>query len=159
MNTYAQQYHQQHVQTASPEQLLLMLYDGAIRFLKIARKGFEEQNIEKLHNNLLKTQHIITELMTSLDMEIGGEVAKNLYALYDYLYYRLVQANIKRDVTMVDEVLGHLESLRATWDEAIRIAAREAAQEQQAANPAAVSPGERSSDDIPESGQSRVYNV
>lgn len=121
----AQQYKEQAVQTATPEEILIMLYDGAIRFLMTARKAMEGGDIEKSHNHLIKTQRIITELMCSLDIEIGGEAAKNLYRLYDYLHYRLVEANLRKDVTMVDEVLGHLRSLRDTWRQAIEIALRE----------------------------------
>ncbi|MBK8190763.1 MAG: flagellar export chaperone FliS [Vampirovibrionales bacterium] len=123
----AQHYKEQAVTTATPEEILIMLYDGAIRFLNAARKGLETGDIEKSHNNLIKTQRIITELMCSLNIEIGGEAAQNLYRLYDYLHYRLVEANLKKDVTMVDEVLGHMRSLRDTWREAIEIALRERA--------------------------------
>jgi flagellar protein FliS len=119
------QYKTHEIQTSSPEEILILLYDGAIRFLRIAKKGLEEKNIEKTHNNLIKAQRIISEFMLSLDMEIGGEVAKNLYNLYDYLHYRLVEANLKKDPEMVDEVLEHLRSLKQTWEEAIVIAAKE----------------------------------
>ncbi|MBY0450717.1 MAG: flagellar export chaperone FliS [Cyanobacteria bacterium] len=128
LNPYAQsakQYQKQQVETASPEELLLLMYDGAIRFLNVARKSMEEKNIEKSHNNLIRAQHIVTELMASLDMEIGGEVAQNLFRLYDYLHYRLVQANIKKDTAMIDEVLTHLRSLKETWEQAIKIAHQE----------------------------------
>jgi flagellar protein FliS len=131
MNTYnpyakqAEQYKKQQIETASPEEVLIMLYDGAIRFLGVARKAMEEKDIEKSHNNLTKAQNIILEFMNSLDMELGGEIAFNLYRLYEYLHHRLVQANIKKDVAMVDEVLDHLRSLKATWEEAIRIARQE----------------------------------
>lgn len=128
LNPYAQsakQYQKQQVETASPEELLILMYDGAIRFLNVARKAMEEKNIEKSHNNLIRAQHIITELMASLDMEIGGEVAQNLFRLYDYLHYRLVQANIKKDTAMIDEVLSHLRSLKETWEQAIKIAHQE----------------------------------
>ncbi len=128
LNPYAQsakQYQKQQVETASPEELLLLMYDGAIRFLNVARKAIEEKNIEKTHNNLIRAQHIVTELMASLDMEIGGEVAQNLFRLYDYLHYRLVQANIKKDTAMIDEVLTHLRSLKETWEQAIKIAHQE----------------------------------
>src|SRR5579884_3708680 len=107
----AKQYQEQAILTATPEELLILLYEGAIRFLNLARKAIENKEIEKSHNNLIKAQKIIVELMTSLDFEIGGEVAHNLYRLYEYYHYRLVQANIKKDVTMVDEVLTHLRNL------------------------------------------------
>jgi flagellar protein FliS len=121
----AKQYKQQQIETASQEELLILLYEGAIRFLNIAKTAHTEKNIEKYHNNLLKAQRIITEFMSSLDMEIGGEMAKNLFMLYEYLHYRLVQANLKKDVTMIEEVLGHLRSLKQTWEEAIRIVSAE----------------------------------
>lgn len=131
MNAYnpyakqAEQYKKQQIETASPEEVLIMLYDGAIRFLNVAKKAVEERNIEKSHKNLIKAQDIILEFMNSLDMEMGGEIATNLYRLYEYLHYRLVQANIKKDVAMIDEVLDHLRSLKTTWEEAIIIARRE----------------------------------
>ena len=121
-----QQYKRQQIETASPEELLILLYEGAIRFLMIAKKAWsEDQDLEKFHNNLLKAQLIVVEFMNTLDVEGGGEVAKNLYSLYEYLHYRLVQANIKKDITMVDEVLNHLRQLKATWSEAIQLAKKE----------------------------------
>lgn len=119
------QYKTHEIQTSSPEEILILLYDGAIRFLRIAKKGIEEKNIEKAHNNLIKAQRIVSEFMLSLDMDVGGDVAKNLYSLYDYLHFRLVEANLKKDPAMVDEVLEHLRSLKKTWEEAIVIAAKE----------------------------------
>lgn len=125
MNAYAnqaQQYKQQQIQTASQEEILILLYEGAIRFLIIAQKAHGEKNIEKFHNNLLRAQRILTEFMSSLDMDAGGDMAENLFNLYEYMHYRLVQANIKKDVTMIDEVLNHLRLLKNTWEEAIRMA-------------------------------------
>ncbi len=133
MNGYANQakkYKEQQVLNATPEEVLLLLYDGAIRFLIIAKKGMEAKDIEKSHNNLLKAQNIITEFMVTLDIEMGGETAQNLYDLYEYLHYRLVQANLKKDVTMVEEVLEHLRALKRTWQDAIKIAIKEKVQEQ-----------------------------
>ncbi|OGI17790.1 MAG: flagellar export chaperone FliS [Candidatus Melainabacteria bacterium RIFOXYA2_FULL_32_9] len=125
MNPYLKQYQQTEVQTASPEKLLIMLYDGAIQFLNKAKVGIANKNIEEIHNNIIGAQKIISEFMNTLDIKVGGEVAQNLYNLYEYLHYRLVQANIKKDADMVDEVLTHLKDLKKTWEEAIRIAARE----------------------------------
>lgn len=121
----AEQYKKHQVETATPEEVLIMLYDGAIRFLLTAKKSLAAGELEKAHHNLIKAQNIVLEFMNSLDMEIGGEIAINLYRLYEYLHYRLVQANIKKDVGMIDEVLEHLRNLKATWEEAIRIARRE----------------------------------
>ncbi|WP_373531386.1 flagellar export chaperone FliS [Vampirovibrio sp.] len=127
-NPYAKQaetYKKNQIETATPEEILIMLYEGAIRFLLVAKKGDAENDREKFSKNIIKSQHIIREFMESLDLEIGGEMALNLYRLYDYLHYRLVQANIKKDVAMLDEVLDHLRRLKKTWEEAILIAKRE----------------------------------
>jgi flagellar secretion chaperone FliS len=120
----ADQYKRCNIETATQEEILLMLYDGAIRFLVIAKKALADKDIEKYSNHLIKTQQIVLEFMNSLDIELGGETAQNLYNLYEYFHYRLVQANIKRDVTMVEEVLDHLRNLKKTWEEAIRVAQR-----------------------------------
>jgi flagellar protein FliS len=125
MNPYLNQYKKAQVQTASPEQILIMLYDGAIRFLNQAKVHIQNKNIEQSHVNIVKAQRILTEFMSSLDMDLGGDMAKNLFNLYEYLHYRLVQANIKKDLEAIDEVLEHLRSLKGTWEEAIKIAARE----------------------------------
>ena len=125
MNPYLKQYQQTQVQTASPEKLLIMLYDGAIQFLNKAKVSIQNKNIEDSHNNIIGAQKIVTEFMNTLDMKAGGQVAENLYSLYEYLHYRLVQANIKKDEKMVEEVIGHLRDLKATWEEAIKIASRE----------------------------------
>jgi flagellar secretion chaperone FliS len=121
----ATQYKEQQVRTASKEQLLIMLYDGAIRFTKIAKKAMETGNLEKSNEHLIKAQRIVTEFMASLDQDTGGEAAKNLFQLYEYLHYRLVQANIKKDPEMIVEVTDHLRDLRDTWEKAIDIASQE----------------------------------
>jgi flagellar secretion chaperone FliS len=129
-NPYSKQagaYKQNQIETASQEEILIMLYDGAIRFLLVAKKAHESGEIEKRHKNILNAQHIIQEFMSSLDMEIGGEMAVNLYRLYEYLNYRLIQSNIQKDMGMLEEVLGHLRSLKKTWEEAIKIAKKERA--------------------------------
>lgn len=125
MNPYLNQYKKAQVQTASPEQILIMLYDGAIRFLNQAKVHMQNSDIEQSHTNIIKAQRILTEFMSSLDMDLGGEMAENLFNLYEYLHHRLVQANIKKDTEAIDEVLEHLRGLKATWEEAIKIAAKE----------------------------------
>ncbi len=123
----AAEYKKNQIETATPDEILIMLYEGAIRFLMQAKKAAITNDLEKYNKHLISAQHIIQEFMDSLDMEIGGEMAVNLYNLYEYLHYRLVQANIKKDVAMIDEVLDHLRSLKGTWEEAIRIAKQERA--------------------------------
>lgn len=125
MNPYLKQYQQSQIQTASPEQILIMLYDGAIQFLNKALRCMEEKDIQETHNNIIAAQRIISEFMNTLDVEAGGEVCKNLYSLYEYLHYRLVQANIQKSPDMINEVLRHLKDLKATWEEAIKIASKD----------------------------------
>lgn len=114
-----EQYRQTQIQTAKPEQLILMLYDGAISFLKKAKVSIENKNIEESHNLLIKAQDIIIELMASLNLEVG-EIALNLFRLYEYMHYRLVEANIKKDEKPIDEVLSMLQELREAWETAIK---------------------------------------
>jgi flagellar protein FliS len=111
-----QQYRQQQVNTATPDKLLIMLYDGAIRFCSQAKMAIENKQFEQSHVNLTKAQNIIVEFMTTLNMDY--EISQNLYSLYDYLYNRLVEANIKKDTAIIDEVVGFLTDLRKTWAEA-----------------------------------------
>jgi len=116
-----QKYQKNMVETVTPAQLVLMLYNGAIRFIKQAQMGLEEEKLEVCHQNILKAQDILTELMTTLDLE-QGDIARNLYRLYDYMYHRLVDANIKKDAELLSEVQLLLSELRDTWSEAIKLA-------------------------------------
>lgn len=120
MNPYLKQYRQTQIDTTPKEQILLMLYDGAVRFLHLAKEGFAEKNIEKIHNNLVKVQNIITEFQANLDMEAGGEFAQNLFNLYEFLSRQLVMANIKKDEAALDLVTKHMTELRDTWQEAVK---------------------------------------
>ena len=128
MNPYIKQYNQykeNSVMTAAPETILIMLYSGAINFLIRAKVAIEQKNIEDCHENITKAQRIIREFMDTLDMDAGGDVAQNLYRLYEYLHYQLIQANIKKDTALVDEVIEHLRGLKETWEQAIKIASHE----------------------------------
>lgn len=97
-----------------------MLYDGAVRFLNQAKVGFAEKNIEKIHNNITKVQNIITEFESSLDMANGGDFAKNLFGLYEFLSQQLTKANIRKDEAALDIVIKHMTELRDTWREAVK---------------------------------------
>lgn len=108
-------YQTNQVVTASPNKLLIMLYDGAIKNLRLAELSLNEKNLEKTNKYLTKTQDIITEFMLTLDFEVGGELAKNLYKLYEYMNYRLIRANIDKDIEPIQEVRKYLEELRDTW--------------------------------------------
>lgn len=111
-------YQQNSVYTASREKLLLMLYDGLIRFIKQGIAGLDEKDYQKTNTNFIKAQNIISEFMATLDMQKGGELSKNLNLLYDYMKRRLVEANIKKDKDMASEVLGYAEDLKGAFDQA-----------------------------------------
>ena len=113
------QYQKVQVETAGRGSLLLMLYEGALRFLRRARKSLEEGDLQGAHNNLLRVEDIISELMASLDLEKGGEVAPALYSLYDFMYQLLLEANLKKEPQPLDVVEKMLEELRDAWKEVL----------------------------------------
>ena len=108
------------IMTASPAELTLMLYEGAIKFCNIAITAIEENNIEKAHNNIVKTQRIIEEFQATLDHKYP--VAADFNKVYDYLLWRLREANIHKDAEILEEVLKHLRTMRDTWKEVMRTA-------------------------------------
>ncbi len=120
IQTGAGMYQQTAIQSMPPDKLLIMVYDGAIRCLKLAKEALDNKEFEAANKHLLKTQDFITELMVTLDMSYP--IAGNLYKLYDYFRFRLVQANVRKDVEPVAEVLGHLVSLREVWIQAAQAA-------------------------------------
>ena len=126
MNQYVKQYQKSSIETASREQILIMLYDGAIQFLNKAKVALENKDYEAIHNNLIGAQNIIQEFINSMDREVAPQLAENLISLYEYFIRRLVQANMKRQVEPIDEVLKYLKSLKATWEQAIILAQKEA---------------------------------
>ncbi|HAZ37003.1 MAG TPA: flagellar export chaperone FliS [Clostridiaceae bacterium] len=115
-------YQQNGVNTASKEKLLLMLYDGLVKFIKQGIAGLDEKDYSKSNTNFIKAENIINEFMSTLNMEVGGEIPKSLMALYDYMNRRLVEANIKKDKNIAEEVLGFAEELKQTFEEAYKIA-------------------------------------
>lgn len=110
-------YRNNQVTTAPQKKLIIMLYDGAIRNLKLAEIAMENKDIEKINTHLIKAQDIIMELMTTLNFEAGGDIAQNLYQLYDYMYFRLVRANIDKNIDYVKEVKKYMEELRDAWEQ------------------------------------------
>ena len=111
-NGYAQ-YNNSKILTASPAELTLMLYDGAIKFANIAVMGMEQNDIQKAHNNIIRVQRIIEEFRNSLDRKYP--VAEDFDRIYVYLLKRLYEANVKKDKEIMEEVLTHLRSMRDTW--------------------------------------------
>jgi len=108
-------YQQTSVNTQSKGRLIVMLYDGAVKFMRLAIKEIQAGNCEAKGRYLNKAQNIITELNTVLDMEAGGEIASNLRKLYLFMSRHLSQANIKQDVQMVREVIALMEELNKSW--------------------------------------------
>lgn len=108
-------YNNSKILTASPAELTLMLYDGAIKFTNIAIMAIEKKDIEKAHNNIIKTERIILEFQATLDDRYP--VAKDFDAVYSYLIRRLREANVKKDAEILEEVLKHLRTMRDTWKE------------------------------------------
>ena len=125
MNQYVKQYQKASIETASREQILIMLYDGAIQFLNKAKMAMQNKEFEAIHNNLMGAQNIIQEFINSMDREVAPQLAENLISLYEYFIRRLIQANMKRQVEPIDEVLQYLKSLKATWEQAIVLAQKE----------------------------------
>lgn len=125
MTSKANNYLEVQVQTASKEQLLLMLYDGALRFAEQAQRSIEAREIEASHNALVRVKAIVVELMCSLDKRVGEELYSNLTGLYNFVYMRLVQANFHKDMKALTEAVDILKTLRATWAEAIQKNAKE----------------------------------
>lgn len=111
-----QKYQQAQAQTASKSKLLIMLYDGAIRFVKAGIDGITTKNVEMANNNLCKAQAIVHELVSSLnfDYPISGELVR----VYEYMLNRLIEANVKKSVEPAEEVLEYLNDLREAWIEA-----------------------------------------
>jgi flagellar protein FliS len=112
-------YKNNSVMTASGPELTLMLYNGAIKFCNQAIIAIENNNCEKAHNLIIKVQDIIEEFQSTLDKKY--EVAHSFDIMYDYIYNRLIEANINKDVEMLKEILVYLRELRDTWKEAMQI--------------------------------------
>ncbi len=113
-------YKEMAILSAKPERLILMLYDGALRFLRQAIKGLEEKNLEFAHNNLIRTQNILTELIASLNFDKGGEIAFNLLRIYECMHYTLVQANVKKTPEPARKIYEQIKTLRDSWDAALK---------------------------------------
>ena len=108
-------YNNSKLMTASPGELTLMLYEGAIKFCNIAIVAIEHKDVEKAHTNIVKIENIVEEFRATLDHKYP--VAEDFEKVYKYIYERLVEANMKKDKDILEEVLGHLRTMRDTWKE------------------------------------------
>lgn len=122
-NGYSQ-YANNKIMTASPAQLTLMLYDGAIKFCNLAIAGIEQKDINKAHTNIRKVENIIQEFRSSLNFKYP--VAQDFENVYKYIYDRLIEANIRKDKEILEEVLKHLRTMRNTWEEVMKNAKQRA---------------------------------
>ena len=118
-NPYAK-YKQQSVNTATPEELTLMLYDGCIKFINIAKIAIEEKDFQSAHKNIIKAEDILTEFIITLNMDY--EISKNLKELYVFYYNLLVEANLKKDIQKLEQVKEFVVDIRNTWKEAMILA-------------------------------------
>lgn len=122
---YARTYRANSILTASPGQLVLLLFDAALNSLAIARKACEEsatdpRKIEVVNARIVKAQKIIAELQNTLNLEAGGEFAKTMYQLYDYYDRRLLEANLRKEAAPIAEVERLLGEVRNAWAEMLR---------------------------------------
>jgi len=118
LNKAVYQYQQNSIMTATPEELTLMLYNGCIKGIKMTKIAIEDNDYEKSNHYICKAQAIIRELRATLDMKY--DISNNLYDLYTYFLDRLIEANVKKDTQILDEVIGFVTELRDTWAEAMK---------------------------------------
>lgn len=112
-------YQENQVQTLSQEKLVLMLYEGAVKFCQQALEALERKNYGETNYYIGRVQDILSELMATLNYN-AGEIAHNLYQLYDFMYRWLVEGNVKKSATHIRQVRDMLRELRDTWEEATR---------------------------------------
>lgn len=120
LNKAYSQYKENSIYTSSPEELTFALYNGLVRFIMQAQLAIDEKNIAKACNSIVRAQDIIVYFRETLDMKY--EVSAGLDAIYEYLYNRLVTANMTKDKMILDEVLGFAKELRDTWAQAMKLA-------------------------------------
>ncbi|WP_336883263.1 flagellar export chaperone FliS [Priestia koreensis] len=119
VNNPYQAYQQNSVNTASPGELTLMLYNGCLKFIKLGKQAIEQKDIEAKNTNLLKAQKIIQEFMVTLNTDVT--ISGDMMVMYDYINRRLMEANMKNDVAILDEVEGYVTEFRDTWKQVIQL--------------------------------------
>jgi flagellar secretion chaperone FliS len=114
-----QTYQNNAVTTASPGELTLMLYNGSLKFIQLAKKGIQDKNVELKNTNIQKAQNIVSELMVTLNTDV--EISKNMMTLYDFINRRLIDANVKNDVKALEEAEELIVEFRDTWKQLIQV--------------------------------------
>ena len=112
-------YLRHEVDGASQGKLIVMLYDAAIRFMRSAKKDIADKKVEEAHNNIIRAENILYELMSTLNTDEGGELAQNLLQLYDFMIWELVEANTTKRVDKIENVLKVITPIRAAWKEVV----------------------------------------
>ena len=117
------QYKENSIFTASPEELTLMLYNGLVKFIMRGIDSIEKKNIQDANTNIIKAQNIVSEFLNTLDMNY--EISGSLNSIYDYMLRRLIDANVAKDRDILEEVLGFAKVLRDTWEQAMKISKKQ----------------------------------
>ena len=120
-NKYIKQYQTNNITTATPEKLMIMLFDGAVQFLQKAKKAIEEKNLQERATNIESARKIIRELMRTIDLDNGNDVSKSLFVLYTRMAMKLIKANVSKNITLIDEVIEDLTNIRWGFQKAIEI--------------------------------------
>lgn len=139
-NKYIKQYQTSNITTATPEKLMIMLFDGALQFLQKAKNAIDAKNFQERSTNIESARKIIRELMRTIDLENGNDVSKSLFKLYNKMAMKLIKANVSRDSALVEEVITDLMNIRWGFQKAIDIqngvvTVEEVMQEQSTTNP------------------------
>ena len=118
---YIKQYQTNNITTATPEKLMIMLFDGAIQFLQKAKAAIEEKNLQERSVNIESARKIVRELMRTIDLENGNDVSKSLFRLYNKMAMKLIKANVSKNSQLIDEVIEDLTNIRWGFQKAIEI--------------------------------------
>ena len=120
-NKYIKQYQTNNITTATPEKLMIMLFDGALQFLQKAKTAIEEKNLQERAQNIDGARKIIRELMRTIDLENGNDVSKQLFRLYNRMAMKLIKANVSKNISLIDEVIVDMTNIRWGFQKAIEI--------------------------------------
>ena len=120
-NKYIKQYQANNINTATPEKLMILLFDGALQFLQKAKIAIQEKNLKERSENIDGARKIIRELMRTIDLENGNDVSKNLFRLYNKMAMNLIKANVQRNAAKIDEVIEDITNIRWGFQKAIEI--------------------------------------